>query len=155
MLKDAPPASVLVSAIAADPGDLRARHLLGVRQIVDGDSQAGLEQFLEMLRRDRGLSDGLPRKALIDAFRIVEDEDLVGAIAARWLRLMLSAASQPDGNIDYPRLRLSAELLAAVPVFGRAVIRTFDDYRDVARRAAPALVQPQLRRRISVVSCSP
>jgi putative thioredoxin len=32
-----------------------------------------------MLRRDRGFEDGLPRKALIDAFRVVEDEDLVGA----------------------------------------------------------------------------
>ena len=32
-----------------------------------------------MLRRDRNLEDGLPRKALIDAFRVVEDEDLVGA----------------------------------------------------------------------------
>ena len=32
-----------------------------------------------MLRRDRNFEDGLPRKALIDAFRVVEDEDLVGA----------------------------------------------------------------------------
>ena len=31
-----------------------------------------------MLRRDRGYQDGLAKKALIDAFRIVEDEDLVG-----------------------------------------------------------------------------
>ena len=31
-----------------------------------------------MLRRDRNYEDGLPRKALIDAFRVVEDEDLVG-----------------------------------------------------------------------------
>jgi putative thioredoxin len=79
LLKDAPAAEVLQAAIAADPGDLRARHLLGARAIVAGDSQAGLEQFLEMLRRDRGFEDGLPRKALIDAFRVVEDEDLVGA----------------------------------------------------------------------------
>jgi putative thioredoxin len=79
LLRDAPPAEVLQAAIAADPGDLRARHLLGARAIVAGESQAGLEQFLEMLRRDRGFQDGLPRKALIDAFRVVEDEDLVGA----------------------------------------------------------------------------
>ena len=31
-----------------------------------------------MLRRDKAYEDGLPRKALIDAFRVVEDEDLVG-----------------------------------------------------------------------------
>ena len=78
LLKDAPPAPVLEAAIAANPADLRARHLLGVRLIVAGDAAAAMEQFLEMLRRDRGFEDDLPRKALIDAFRVVEDEDLVG-----------------------------------------------------------------------------
>ena len=79
LLKDAPPAAVLAQAIGANPADLRARHLLGARRLVEGDSEGGLEQFLEMLKRDRGYEDGLPRKALIDAFRVVEDEDLVGA----------------------------------------------------------------------------
>jgi putative thioredoxin len=83
LLKDAPPAPVLEAAIAADPADLRARHLLGVRLIVAGDAAAAMDQFLEMLRRDRGFEDGLPRKALIDAFRVVEDEDLVGAYRRR------------------------------------------------------------------------
>ena len=69
---------MLEAAIASNPDDLRARHLLGALKIVDGDAQAGLEQFLEMLRRDKAYEDGLPRKALIDAFRVVEDEDLVG-----------------------------------------------------------------------------
>ncbi|MDI9239281.1 thioredoxin [Lysobacter sp. LF1] len=78
LLKDAPAPEVLQAAIASNPDDLRARHLLGTLHIVDGDAEAGLEQFLEMLRRDRGYADGLPRKALIDAFRVVEDEDLVG-----------------------------------------------------------------------------
>ena len=39
-----------------------------------------------MLRRDRGYQDGLPRKALIEAFRVVDDEDLVG----RYRRKMAS-----------------------------------------------------------------
>ena len=83
LLKDAPPSEVLEAAIAGNPDDLRARHLLGVQRLVAGESEAGLEQFLEMLRRDRSYSDGLPRKALIDAFRIVEDEDLVGRYRRR------------------------------------------------------------------------
>ena len=78
LLKDAPPAEVLEAAIASNPDDLRARHLLGALKLVDGDAEAGLEQFLEMLRRDKAYEDGLPRKTLIDAFRVVEDEDLVG-----------------------------------------------------------------------------
>lgn len=88
LLKDAPPAEVLEAAIAANPDDLHARHLLGVQHIVAGEAQAGLDQFLEMLRRNRGFEDGLPRKALVDAFRIIEDEDLVGTYRRRMSSLL-------------------------------------------------------------------
>jgi len=86
LLADAPPAETLQAAIAADPADLTARHQLGVRHIVAGDAEAGLEQFIEMLAHDRDFQDGLPRKALIDAFRIIDDAALVG----RYRRKMAS-----------------------------------------------------------------
>ena len=89
LLKDAPPAEVLEAAIAADPGDLRARHLLGVRKLVGGDAEAGLQQFLEMLQRDRAWGDSLAKKSLIDAFRVVEDEDLVGRYRRKMSSLLL------------------------------------------------------------------
>jgi putative thioredoxin len=89
LLADAPPAEVLEAAIAANPDDLRARHLLGVHRIVAGDSEAGLEQFIEMLRRNRDFEDSLPKKTLIDAFRIIEDEDLVGRYRRRMSSLLL------------------------------------------------------------------
>jgi len=89
LLRDAPPPQVLEAAIAANPDDLRARHLLGVHQIVSGQPEAGLEQFLEMLRRDRGFEDGLPKRSLIDAFRILEDEDLVGRYRRRMASMLL------------------------------------------------------------------
>ena len=54
--------------------------------LVAGRSEEALEQFLEMLRGNREFEDGLPKKALIDAFRVVEDEDLVG----RYRRKMAS-----------------------------------------------------------------
>lgn len=88
LLKDAPPREPLLAAIAADENDLRARHLLGVRMIVEGDSEGGLKQFLEMLRRDRNYGDGLAKKSLIDAFRIIEDEDLVGAYRRKMASLL-------------------------------------------------------------------
>ena len=88
LLRDAPPAVVLEQAIAANEGDLKARHLLAVHHLVGGDAAAGLEQLIEMLRRDRGFEDGLPKKALIDAFRIVEDEDLVGQYRRRMASLL-------------------------------------------------------------------
>jgi putative thioredoxin len=89
LLKDAPPAEVLEAAIAADPADLRARHLLGVRRLVSGDAEAGLQQFIEMLQRDRAYADQLAKKSLIDAFRVVEDEDLVGRYRRKMSSLLL------------------------------------------------------------------
>ena len=89
LLKDAPSIEALQAALTANDGDLRARHLLGVHHIVAGRSQDGLEHFIEMLRRDRGFDDGLPRKALIDAFRIIEDVDLVGQYRRKMSSLLL------------------------------------------------------------------
>src|SRR5690606_1212833 len=86
LLKDAPPAEALQRAVAADPGDLRARHLLGAHALVAGRSEAALEQFIEMLRHDRDFDGGLPRKALIDAFQVIDDAELVG----RYRRKMAS-----------------------------------------------------------------
>ncbi len=87
-LKDAPPREPLLAAIAADPGDLRARHLLGVRLLVEGESEPALEQFLEMLRRDRGYQDQLAKRSLIDAFRLIEDADLVGSYRRKMASLL-------------------------------------------------------------------
>ncbi len=89
LLKDAPPVEQLEAAVAADGADLQARHLLGVRHLVAGRSEEGLEQFIEMLRRDRAYADGLPRRALIDAFRVIEDEDLVGRYRRKMSSLLL------------------------------------------------------------------
>ena len=90
LLKDAPPVETLRAAVDANPGDLRARHLLGAHAIVEGNPEAGLQQFMEMLRRDRAYEDGLPRKALIDAFRIIDDEDLVGRYRRQMSALLLA-----------------------------------------------------------------
>lgn len=77
-VEHAPADTELEARISADPNDLEARHLLGVRRLVEGRDADALAQFLEMLRIDRHFEDGLPRKLLIDAFRVIDDEDLVG-----------------------------------------------------------------------------
>lgn len=88
LVKDAPPVEVLEAAIASNPDDLRARHLLGVQQLMTGKAQSALDQFLEMLRRDRGYQEGLPKKTLIDAFRVVEDQALVGQYRRKMASLL-------------------------------------------------------------------
>jgi len=89
LLADAPPPAELEATLAGHPDDLRARHLLGVHRIVAGDAEAGLEQFIEMLQRDRAFGDGLPRRALIDAFQIIDDAELVGRYRRRMASLLL------------------------------------------------------------------
>jgi putative thioredoxin len=76
-VKDAPAIEVLVTAIAAKPEDFEAHRLLGLQYLVQGRSEAGLAQLLELLRMNRDYQDGLPRKLLIEAFNTVDDEDLV------------------------------------------------------------------------------
>ena len=88
LLAEAPPRATLESAIAADPADLRARHLLGVRLLLEGEQAAGMEQFLEMLRRDRNYGEQLAKRSLIDAFRVVEDADLVSGTRRRMASLL-------------------------------------------------------------------
>ncbi|WAC63370.1 thioredoxin [Pseudoxanthomonas sp. SL93] len=87
-LKDAPPVEILQAAIAANADDLRARHLLGVHHLVAGESEAALEQFLEMLKRDRTFDEGVARKSLIDAFRVIEDDALVSRYRRRMSSLL-------------------------------------------------------------------
>ncbi|HAI48276.1 MAG TPA: thioredoxin [Stenotrophomonas sp.] len=87
-LQDAPAADLLDARIQANADDLQARHLRGVQLLLGGQDEAALEQFLEMLRRDRSFAEGLPRKLLIDAFKVVADEDLVGRYRRRMASLL-------------------------------------------------------------------
>ena len=87
-LKDAPAAETLDARIAADDADLAARHLRGVQHLLAGEDQAALDQFLAMLRLDRTYDDGLPRKALIDAFNVIEDLALVSQYRRKMAALL-------------------------------------------------------------------
>jgi len=76
-LEDAPAQAELEAAIAAQPDNHRARYQLGARLLLAGASEAGLGQFLEILRRDRQFDEALGKRALIDAFLLLEDAQLV------------------------------------------------------------------------------
>ena len=77
-LQDAPAAEQLDARIDQNGNDLEARHLRGVQHLLAGEDEDALEQFLTMLRLDRTFNDGLPRKLMIDAFKVIEDAALVG-----------------------------------------------------------------------------
>lgn len=75
----APSLRELNSQVETAPSDLRARHQLGTRFLLEGEYAQALEQFLEIMRRDRKFDDDLGRRTLIQAFALIEDADLVSA----------------------------------------------------------------------------
>lgn len=87
-LKDAPESSALQARIAKDANDFQARDLLGVRQLIEGDAAAGLDEFLYILKAKRDWNDGQAKKRLIAAFGILDDEDLVGAYRRKMASLL-------------------------------------------------------------------
>ncbi|HET8899417.1 MAG TPA: thioredoxin [Rhodanobacteraceae bacterium] len=87
-LKDAPTRAELQARLAADANDHAARDLLGVRQLVDGDDEAALETFLELLAKARSWQDGQAKKRLLAAFQCLDDAALVGRYRRRMASLL-------------------------------------------------------------------
>lgn len=59
------------------PDDLQARLRLGAALVLAGDAEPGLAQFIEIMRRDRSFGDDAGRRALLNAFELVDDPALV------------------------------------------------------------------------------
>lgn len=78
----------LAAAVAADPGNLLARYQLGARLLLGEQYAAGMDQFLAILKADRKFDEDLGRRALLDAFRIVPEPELVGEYRRRMSSLL-------------------------------------------------------------------
>ncbi|MFZ2236939.1 MAG: tetratricopeptide repeat protein [Dokdonella sp.] len=78
----------LRSRIEKDERDFEARDQLGGRLVASGEAEAGLDQFLAILKADRQWSDGLAKKRLIAAFAIIDDADVVGSCRRKMSSLL-------------------------------------------------------------------
>jgi len=87
-LTGAPALPELQAAVAGNPDDLQARYQLGVRRLLSGHTEAALEAFLEIMKRDHGFEDRLGQRSLIDAFRLVDDPPLVSRYRKQMSRLL-------------------------------------------------------------------
>ena len=83
-----PPAAELQARVANDPRDFAAHDGLAVRQLLDGEAAGALQHWLDILAADRAWNDGLARKRLLDAFRIVHDDALVSATRRKMSSLL-------------------------------------------------------------------
>ena len=87
-LKDAPTLAELQRRVQADGSDWAARDQLGVRLLLEGDPESGLEQFLTILQKARDWNDGQAKKRLLAAFATLDDAELVGRYRRRMASLL-------------------------------------------------------------------
>lgn len=87
-LEGAPEAAELQQRIEADPADWVARDQLGVRLLMQGDAEGGLEQFLAILQKARDWNDGQAKRRLLAAFTTLDDADLVGRFRRRMASML-------------------------------------------------------------------
>jgi putative thioredoxin len=72
--QSAPPLVEVEQRVAAHPDDLAARHMLGAEYAAQGDYAAALEQFLEIMKRDRRFDEDAGRRGLLNVFKLLGDD---------------------------------------------------------------------------------
>ena len=87
-LTGAPSMEELRSRVQSNDADWQARDLLGVRLLIEGDAAAGLDQFLDILKRQRDWQDGQAKKRMLAAFATLDDAELVGTYRRRMASLL-------------------------------------------------------------------
>ncbi|MEY2114475.1 thioredoxin [Rhodanobacter sp. FW106-PBR-R2A-1-13] len=86
--RDAPGIAELQQRVQTDPADWAARDQLGVQLLLQGDTEAGLEQFLAILQQARDWNDGQAKKRLLAAFATLDDAELVSRYRRRMASLL-------------------------------------------------------------------
>lgn len=79
----------LLGRISHDPADLEAREKLATVLVSQGQHEAAMEQFLEIMKRDRAYNDDAGRKGLLQMFEMLGgDHPAVGAYRRKMFSLM-------------------------------------------------------------------
>ena len=84
--------AALTARVAANENDLEARLKLANLLVAAGQYEAGMDQLLEIVRRDRGFEDDIGRKTLLAVFNLLGGGELV----SRYRRLLSSRCTEPE-----------------------------------------------------------
>lgn len=79
--------ATLHARVAADGNDLDARLMLANLLVAAGQYEAGMDELLEIVRRDRSFGDDIGRKTLLSVFELLGGGELV----SRYRRMLASA----------------------------------------------------------------
>jgi putative thioredoxin len=75
VVADAPPLEELKTILQTNPNDLEARYRLAARLALKGKYEDAMEEFLELVRRDRKFADDAGRKGLLTVFALLGNKD--------------------------------------------------------------------------------
>ncbi len=78
--------TALTARVAADENDLESRLKLANLLVAAGQYEAGMDQLLEIVRRDRGFGDDIGRKTLLSVFDLLGG----GEVSSRYRRMLAS-----------------------------------------------------------------
>ena len=87
-LDGAPTLDELRQRITADASDWDAHDLLGVRLLLEGEAEAGLDAFLVVLKGNREWHENQAKKRLLAAFGTLDDAELVGRYRRRMASML-------------------------------------------------------------------
>ena len=71
----APPPSELEAALEKDPTQSEPRYQLASLQILAGEYDKALENFMELLKQDRNFRDGAAQDGLLTVFALLDEDD--------------------------------------------------------------------------------
>jgi putative thioredoxin len=80
--------AALTAQVAANENDLAARLKLANLLVAAGQYEAGMDQLLEIVRRDRGFEDDIGRKTLLSVFDLLGGGELVSRYRRRLSSLL-------------------------------------------------------------------
>ena len=100
-LKDAPATSELKQRVEADGNDWAARDQLGVRLLLEGEIEAGLEEFLTILQMARDWNEGQAKNACWPRLPPSRTPLWSAVIDAEWPRCCSRSESEPRAHRPY------------------------------------------------------
>jgi len=74
-ITDAPTTGELESALDENPKQSEPRYQLAARQLLAGDHDKALENFMMLLKQDRNYRDGAAQRGLLTVFALLDEDD--------------------------------------------------------------------------------
>ena len=86
-IREAPSATELETTIASEPDNLEARYQLGAWQVLNDHFEDALENFMQLLQRDRSFRDDAGRRGLLAVFELLDNK---GELVTRYRRKLFT-----------------------------------------------------------------